>query len=749
MVMHLKRKASEFNEMLGDPRSELLGMRRKTRSSERLKRKNPTSIATVQAPLSLSTPPTMEMLDETLDARSKRRIHRRRGSSSAILSLSQAPPPPSKRTKPTTADDYEDTPDPDYMSFLTGLGLGFPLSTDVIHAGDNNPEPANLYAKAFSGGGSLRNRHVLPILVEDDESSDEDLKEFVEEDPARLHVNNMADDNVLDGQSVEDMLVDSVESEEEAIGGYDTAFAVSEEATDGCNDLNDAISLNDDQTSDNVDPLYSMFLENVTEHEGAGYMLKLSLGNDLLPITCLYEEDDNPSRCHSLPMSNGEVDRPPEQACDENPGDCRTDEVDVRCPPRVPDENMESSVAARKFFNKRDNIQGLGLSEKIYRMGKQKETAHMREAQPIGGLQRNSRDKYIRKQTVVGTENECRTEKFPKMHGLGVSEKICRMGKQKETAVAAETPHMTEARATGGRQRNSRDKYIRNIIIVGTENERRTEKVPIGMSVKQETADEWTKVVMEPSQVRERRRETHTYSNGQALKTCKDVRQTQDGRRNYPVTGPVGQLKADKCYETFLSSLTITEMHLEFKPAVGENVVYEDYISISSDSDVEEIDAATFATNTGTPFVTSKPCEIIDVDAEPEGPSLNVYSEFRAKLITILSKPYNQEEHDHLLKEVYAKNQKTIEKQFRDGRSKMVKVEGEFDRSYIELYQDFATVLEGLKPNVESNRPKTLNLLRGFFCWLENIPFPKGVFKPWLDESSLKVLPCCKLGDGN
>ncbi|GMY18860.1 villin-2 isoform X4, partial [Fagus crenata] len=47
---------------------------------------------------------------------------------------------------------------------------------------------------------------------------------------------------------------------------------------------------------------------------------------------------------------------------------------------------------------------------------------------------------------------------------------------------------------------------------------------------------------------------------------------------------------------------------------------------------------------------------------------------------------------------------------------------------------------------VECDRPKVLNLLRGFFYWLTNLSH-HGAFQPWLDSSSLKMVPQVSASD--
>ncbi|KAL3737305.1 hypothetical protein ACJRO7_026125 [Eucalyptus globulus] len=108
---------------------------------------------------------------------------------------------------------------------------------------------------------------------------------------------------------------------------------------------------------------------------------------------------------------------------------------------------------------------------------------------------------------------------------------------------------------------------------------------------------------------------------------------------------------------------------------------------------------------------------------------------FRKKLMGVLKMPYDVKEHEDLSRRVRHKRQKTVEKSLRQGRDFTSSLRQRC-KSYLELHKDLATELK----LVRADRPRNLNLLRGFFFWLENVP-QEGAFKPWLDPSCLKVLP--------
>ncbi|CAI0395775.1 unnamed protein product [Linum tenue] len=265
------------------------------------------------------------------------------------------------------------------------------------------------------------------------------------------------------------------------------------------------------------------------------------------------------------------------------------------------------------------------------------------------------------------------------------------------------------------------------------------------------------KVELDDMQDRKRRRliSAETLKKGSLNPVpCEEPATTKTpSNRNQCCRPKIDEDQIDKCYEIFLCSLKKKPTHIEFVPSVGERVLYHDYPTSyptsPSDSDLMEIDAATFANDVNTPFVLAKNHGIIDLDLEPEeGHGGNHYnSVFRVKLLENLRKPYDRREYEELLKEVSCRKQMVKDRELRHGRTVEIKLEA-FGQSYLDKYTDFARKLHELKADSECNRAVRLNLLRGFFYWLENLPLP-GSFHPWLDESCLKVLPSSKLAPRN
>ncbi|XP_050125176.1 uncharacterized protein LOC126602373 [Malus sylvestris] len=111
------------------------------------------------------------------------------------------------------------------------------------------------------------------------------------------------------------------------------------------------------------------------------------------------------------------------------------------------------------------------------------------------------------------------------------------------------------------------------------------------------------------------------------------------------------------------------------------------------------------------------------------------HSQFRKGLMDILTRPYDHEEYRSLLKE--ATHQKPLEhnRNLR-GRTITCPVEGKLARSYLKQH----IVLKRKITAARGDRPRVLNLLRGFFYWLKNVAQDES-FCPWNDSSCLKVLP--------
>ncbi|ONI34581.1 hypothetical protein PRUPE_1G488800 [Prunus persica] len=112
------------------------------------------------------------------------------------------------------------------------------------------------------------------------------------------------------------------------------------------------------------------------------------------------------------------------------------------------------------------------------------------------------------------------------------------------------------------------------------------------------------------------------------------------------------------------------------------------------------------------------------------------HAQFRKGLMKDLKRPYDQEEYKRLLKELTLRRPINHDRNLRNGRTKSYPVAGKLGASYREQHIVLARKIDA----AGSDRPRILNLLRGFFYWLKNVA-QEGCFCPWSDSSCLKLLP--------
>ncbi|KAB2618992.1 acidic repeat-containing protein-like [Pyrus ussuriensis x Pyrus communis] len=111
------------------------------------------------------------------------------------------------------------------------------------------------------------------------------------------------------------------------------------------------------------------------------------------------------------------------------------------------------------------------------------------------------------------------------------------------------------------------------------------------------------------------------------------------------------------------------------------------------------------------------------------------HSQFRKGLMDILTRPYDYEEYRSLLKEATHRKPLGHDRNLRN-RTITCPVEGKLAPSYLKQH----IVLRRKITAARGDRPRVLNLLRGFFYWLKNVAQDES-FCPWNDSSCLKVLP--------
>ncbi|KZV23189.1 hypothetical protein F511_05028 [Dorcoceras hygrometricum] len=178
------------------------------------------------------------------------------------------------------------------------------------------------------------------------------------------------------------------------------------------------------------------------------------------------------------------------------------------------------------------------------------------------------------------------------------------------------------------------------------------------------------------------------------------------------------EMVPDLDYLNFLQSTKFADDFLVFTFG-GDTIVYEklDLVKENSDdehsSEVKIIDVTAFyKEGKSKPSVNTSPEMNEDIFQNPIGET--VQSMFRQELVSVLRKPYDKEEHNKLLQDVKIRKREDRHMDLRGGRERSCST-GKVGKSYLDRYPGLRKQLL----NFEDDRPKCLNLLRGFFFWLQ------------------------------
>ncbi|CAH9108977.1 unnamed protein product [Cuscuta europaea] len=135
-------------------------------------------------------------------------------------------------------------------------------------------------------------------------------------------------------------------------------------------------------------------------------------------------------------------------------------------------------------------------------------------------------------------------------------------------------------------------------------------------------------------------------------------------------------------------------------------------------------------------FVPSK--EYLSLDETNKFCGQSMQSPFRKKIITILKRPYDQSEYEKLLKGVKVRLPVERNMELRNGRDVAYSANRK-GKSLLDHHKDLKDKLK----EAQANKRKRLNILRGFFFWLQHLT-QAGVFKPWTDTACLDILPASR-----
>ncbi|GAB4824421.1 hypothetical protein Ancab_007308 [Ancistrocladus abbreviatus] len=186
--------------------------------------------------------------------------------------------------------------------------------------------------------------------------------------------------------------------------------------------------------------------------------------------------------------------------------------------------------------------------------------------------------------------------------------------------------------------------------------------------------------------------------------------------------GQIGPTMADVSYSMFLDRLKVEGEFLIYVHENGKELKYE------QDDEESPVTSVKEASETA-PFSSDM------MPLDDQCCSLNPKSSFRERVMNILRKPYNRKEYEDLWNRA---NDRKLITYYRETREKFIPytVPGHFGKSYLDHHLDLQEKIEV----VQSDHYKVLNLLRGFFFWLEHVS-DDGVFVPWKDELCQKVMP--------
>ncbi|PHT66911.1 hypothetical protein T459_31336 [Capsicum annuum] len=113
-------------------------------------------------------------------------------------------------------------------------------------------------------------------------------------------------------------------------------------------------------------------------------------------------------------------------------------------------------------------------------------------------------------------------------------------------------------------------------------------------------------------------------------------------------------------------------------------------------------------------------------------PRETVRSDFWWQVKALLEMPYDQREYTGLLEAVKSRKPILKDKDLRNGKFYLSRRLG---KSYLDHYKDLHDKLK----EFDNDNMKKLNILRGFFFWLQNLT-QAGAFRPWTDPEWLSLL---------
>lgn len=207
------------------------------------------------------------------------------------------------------------------------------------------------------------------------------------------------------------------------------------------------------------------------------------------------------------------------------------------------------------------------------------------------------------------------------------------------------------------------------------------------------------------------------------------------------------EMVPDLDYRTFLQSSKFVDEYfvctfgggtVVFEKNDTENNQEKENSDDEHSSDVEVLDLAAFyKEGKSKPFVNASPkvSEHMNEDIIQNFTGQTMQSRFRKELVAFLRKPYDKEEHNKLLQDIKIRKPEDRHMDLRGGRERSCST-AKVGKSYMDRFPGLRKQL--LK--FQDDGPKCLNLIRGFFFWLQKFP-QEGSFEPWMDAECLAISP--------
>lgn len=242
--------------------------------------------------------------------------------------------------------------------------------------------------------------------------------------------------------------------------------------------------------------------------------------------------------------------------------------------------------------------------------------------------------------------------------------------------------------------------------------------------------DFWSDVPIAANRARQRSQSLKLRKKRAPRKCPKRARQ-RNVKRKYEIESD----DLDDSFDVFPNHVKRESEGYTFAHDDSPPVVYEENDDDGRSSDCEILLPESVLHRNDTPFEISRTVDfaVVQVDGRNGPGSQSVSSTFRDNLMDVLRRPYDKTEYNDLY------NQASVRKPAQ-GRRILRHVTLSYNKkscskSLLEIHTGLAEKIN----LVSHDHNMVLNLLRGFFYWLENLPH-QGSFCPWLDPLFLAAI---------